>query len=71
VPLTFAIDVRLDELQRASRAVQNQQTVFKWMIRLSVFSPILLVMMGWVTKGDLRQAVLDNLWFAGFILVMR
>jgi len=70
MPLTFATDVRLEELQRASRAVQNQQRVFKWMIRLSVVSPILLVVMGWLSKGDLRQALLDNVWFAVLIVVM-
>ena len=68
MPLTFATDVRLDELQRASRAVQDQQRVFKWMIRLSVLSPILLVLLGLVSKGNLREALLDNVWFALFIL---
>jgi hypothetical protein len=70
MPLTFATDVRLDELQRASRAVQDQQRVFKWMIRLSVLSPILLVLLGLVSKGNLREALLDNVWFALFILGM-
>jgi YcxB-like protein len=70
MPLTFAMDVRLDELQRASRAVQNQQRFFRWMVRLSLFSPIFLVLVGWLSKGDLRQALLDNVWFAVFILGM-
>jgi hypothetical protein len=70
MPLAFVTDVRLDELQRASRAVQDQQRVLKWVIRLTVLSPILLVLLGWVSKGDLRQALLDNVWFAIFIIAM-
>jgi hypothetical protein len=68
--LTFVTDVRLGELQRASRAVQNQQRVFKWMIRLTIVSPVFLVLMGWLSRGDLRQALLDNIWFAVFIVAM-
>jgi hypothetical protein len=70
MPLTFTFDIRLDEMQRASTMVQNRQPVFSWMRRLAIASPLILVALNWLSTGNLRQALWDNVWFAGFIVVM-